>query len=102
MPRVPLDGTQAVPQLRGHLDRGPILEGEAPSRKEGRGPTMSNSFSGVVDTFPGISRTTPKGLGEDDAEEEEGSDGTDTVPAPMREAQATGGPTISQDKQHIS
>ncbi|MBW0493036.1 hypothetical protein O181_032751 [Austropuccinia psidii MF-1] len=32
-PRVPLDGTPAVPQLRAHLDRGP-----APSSREGRGP----------------------------------------------------------------
>ncbi|MBW0561880.1 hypothetical protein O181_101595 [Austropuccinia psidii MF-1] len=53
-PRVPLDGTPAVPQLRGHLDRGLVMGGAAPSRKEGRGPRRSSSFSGVVGTFPGI------------------------------------------------
>ncbi|MBW0569174.1 hypothetical protein O181_108889 [Austropuccinia psidii MF-1] len=47
-PRAPLDGTPTVPQLRAKLDRGPILEGEAPSRKEGRGPRRSSSFSEVL------------------------------------------------------
>ncbi|MBW0582072.1 hypothetical protein O181_121787, partial [Austropuccinia psidii MF-1] len=46
-PRVPLDGTPAVPQLRAQLDRGPCMEGAAPSIQEGRGPRRSNSFSGV-------------------------------------------------------
>ncbi|MBW0584312.1 hypothetical protein O181_124027 [Austropuccinia psidii MF-1] len=64
-PRAPLDGTPAVSQLRAKLDRGPILEGEAPSRKEGRVPRRSNSFSGVVGSFPGMSRTTFRGPGED-------------------------------------
>ncbi|MBW0485385.1 hypothetical protein O181_025100 [Austropuccinia psidii MF-1] len=61
--RAPLDGTPAVPQLRAHLEKGPNLEGEAPSRKEERGPRRSSSFSGVVGAFPGISRTTFKGPG---------------------------------------
>ncbi|MBW0479156.1 hypothetical protein O181_018871 [Austropuccinia psidii MF-1] len=43
-PRAPLDGTPAVPPLKSQLDRGPIKEGEAPSRKEGRVPRRSNSF----------------------------------------------------------
>ncbi|MBW0476292.1 hypothetical protein O181_016007 [Austropuccinia psidii MF-1] len=46
------------------------MEGEGPSRKEGRGPRRSSSLSGVVGTFPGTSRTTLKGPGEDYAEEE--------------------------------
>ncbi|MBW0577462.1 hypothetical protein O181_117177 [Austropuccinia psidii MF-1] len=72
-PRAPLDGTPAVPQLRAQLDRGHCMEGEAPSRKEGRGPTRSSSFSGVVGRFPGTSRTIFKGPGEDCEEEEEDS-----------------------------
>ncbi|MBW0512996.1 hypothetical protein O181_052711 [Austropuccinia psidii MF-1] len=52
-PRAPLDGTPAVPQLRAQLDRGPHMEGAEPSRKEGRGPRRSSSFSGVVAGFPG-------------------------------------------------
>ncbi|MBW0562522.1 hypothetical protein O181_102237 [Austropuccinia psidii MF-1] len=53
-PRAPLDSTPAVPQLKAKLDRGPIMEGEAPSRKEGRGPRRSSSFSGVAGGFPGL------------------------------------------------
>ncbi|MBW0538873.1 hypothetical protein O181_078588 [Austropuccinia psidii MF-1] len=88
-PRAPLDITPAVPKLRAHLDRGPNVEREAPSRKGGRVPRRSSSFSGVVGGFPGPSRTTLKGPGEDGEEEEENSveeeksDGTEGVPAPV-------------------
>ncbi|MBW0478229.1 hypothetical protein O181_017944 [Austropuccinia psidii MF-1] len=63
------------------------MEGEAPFIQEGRGPRRSSSFSGVVGGFPGLSRTTLKGPGEDGEEEEENSvaeeesDGTEDVPA---------------------
>ncbi|MBW0478223.1 hypothetical protein O181_017938 [Austropuccinia psidii MF-1] len=90
-PRAPLDGTPAVPQLRAHLHRGPNLGGAAPSRKEGRGPRRSSSFSGVVGGFPGLSRTTFKGPGENGEEEE--FDSTEGVPAPVGASQGTGGPT---------
>ncbi|MBW0469619.1 hypothetical protein O181_009334 [Austropuccinia psidii MF-1] len=62
------------------------MEGAALSRKEGRGPRRSNSFSGVVDRFSGLSRTPFKGSGEEEEEisvEEEESDGTEGVPAPV-------------------
>ncbi|MBW0583575.1 hypothetical protein O181_123290, partial [Austropuccinia psidii MF-1] len=107
-PRAPLDGTPAVSQLRAKLDRGPILEGAAPSRKEGRGPRRSSSFSGVVGGFPGTSRTIFKGPGEDGEEEEENSveeeesDGTEGVPAPVEASQGTGGPTLAQSNQPVS
>ncbi|MBW0468713.1 hypothetical protein O181_008428 [Austropuccinia psidii MF-1] len=68
-PSVSLDSTPEVPQLRAQLDRGPHLEGAEPSRKEGRGARRASSFSGVVGGFPGISRTTFKGDGEDCEEE---------------------------------
>ncbi|MBW0478880.1 hypothetical protein O181_018595 [Austropuccinia psidii MF-1] len=103
----PLDGTPAIPQLRGQLDRGPITEGEAPSRKEGREPIRSTSLSGVVGRFAGVSRTTFKGPGEDGEEEEnsveeEGSDGTEDVPAPVGAFQGTGGPNLAQYNQPVS
>ncbi|MBW0506821.1 hypothetical protein O181_046536, partial [Austropuccinia psidii MF-1] len=79
-PRAPLDGTPEGPQLRAQLDRGPIMEGEAPFRKEGRGPRTSNSFSGIVGRFPGTSRTIFRGPGED----------------------GTGGPTLAQSNQPVS
>ncbi|MBW0499571.1 hypothetical protein O181_039286 [Austropuccinia psidii MF-1] len=106
-PRAPLEGTPEVPQLRTQLDRGAIFEGEAPSRKEGRGPRISNSFSGVVGRFPGLSRTTFKGPGEygeeeENSVEEKGSDGTEGVPAPVGEYQGIGGPTLAQSDQPVA
>ncbi|MBW0587603.1 hypothetical protein O181_127318 [Austropuccinia psidii MF-1] len=78
-PRVPLDGTPAVPQPRAQLDRGPRF-----------------------------SRTSLKVQGEDDKEEEENSveeevsDGTGGVPAPVGASQSTGGPTPAQSDQLVS
>ncbi|MBW0548466.1 hypothetical protein O181_088181 [Austropuccinia psidii MF-1] len=94
-PGAPLDGTPAVLQLRANLDRGPIVEGAEPSRKEG-GPRRSSSFSG-------ISRTTFKGPGGDGKEEEENSveeedsDGTEGVPAPSEPSSVA----IIQQMTHI-
>ncbi|MBW0573635.1 hypothetical protein O181_113350 [Austropuccinia psidii MF-1] len=104
-PRYPLDGTPAVPQLRANLDREPIFEGAAPSRKEGRGPRRSSSFSGVVGGFPGTLRTIFRGSGEDGEEEEENSveeeesDGTEGFPAPVGASQGTEVPTLAQSNQ---
>ncbi|MBW0475976.1 hypothetical protein O181_015691 [Austropuccinia psidii MF-1] len=93
-------------QARTQADR--ILEGEAPSRKEGRGPRRSSSFSGVVGSFQRLSGTTLKGPGEDGQEEEEenfveeeDSEGTEGVPAPVGESQGTGGPTLAQSNQPV-
>ncbi|MBW0550397.1 hypothetical protein O181_090112 [Austropuccinia psidii MF-1] len=82
-PRASFDGTLEVPQMRAKLNKGHILEGAEPSRKEGRGPRRSNSFWGVVGGFPGTSRTILRGPGEAGEEEEEESDGTEGVPAPV-------------------
>ncbi|MBW0560416.1 hypothetical protein O181_100131 [Austropuccinia psidii MF-1] len=107
-PRAPLDGTPEVPQLRAKLDRGPILEGAVTSRKEGRGPRRSSSFSRVVGGFPGTSRTIFRGPGEDGEEEEENpveeeeSDGSEGVPAPVGAAQGTEGPALAQSNQPVS
>ncbi|MBW0465447.1 hypothetical protein O181_005162 [Austropuccinia psidii MF-1] len=100
-PRETLDGIPAVPQLRAHLDRGPVTEGAAPSRKEGRVPRTSSSFSGVVVAFPGISWTTPTGPVVDDAEEEgnyvdeDEDDSTEAVHTPVGASQGTGGSTLA-------
>ncbi|MBW0580456.1 hypothetical protein O181_120171 [Austropuccinia psidii MF-1] len=107
-PRAPLDGTPAISQLKAKLDRGPILKGAESSRKDGRGPRRSSSFSGVVGRFPGTSRAIFKGPGEDGEEveenfvEEEGSDGTEGVPAPLEASQGTGGPTLAQSNHPVS
>ncbi|MBW0477257.1 hypothetical protein O181_016972 [Austropuccinia psidii MF-1] len=82
-PRAPLDGTPAVPPLK------------AQSRKEGRVPRRSNSFSGVVGSFPGMSRTTFRGPGEDGEEEE-------SATAPVGAFEGTRGPTLAQCDQPVS
>ncbi|MBW0489438.1 hypothetical protein O181_029153 [Austropuccinia psidii MF-1] len=62
---------------------------QARAQDEGRGPRRSSSFSGVAGRFPGTSRTIFRGPGEDGEEEEhnsveeEGSYGTEDVPAPV-------------------
>ncbi|MBW0551810.1 hypothetical protein O181_091525, partial [Austropuccinia psidii MF-1] len=107
-PTAPLDGTPAVSQLRAKLDRGPILEGEAPSRKEGGGPRRASSFSGVVGGFPGTSRTIFRGPGQDGEEEEENyveeeeSDGTEGVASLVGESQGTERPILAQSNQPVS
>ncbi|MBW0471817.1 hypothetical protein O181_011532 [Austropuccinia psidii MF-1] len=73
------------------------MERAAPSRNEGRGPRRSNSFLGVVGQFLGLSRTTFKGPCEDgEEEEEENSDGTEGVPAPMGASKSIEGSTLAQ------
>ncbi|MBW0526696.1 hypothetical protein O181_066411 [Austropuccinia psidii MF-1] len=87
------------------LNRGTNVEGSAPSRKEGGVQRRSSSFSGVVGGFPGLSRTTLKGPGEDveeegeDSVEEEESYGTEGVLAPVGASKGTGGPTLAQSNQ---
>ncbi|MBW0477245.1 hypothetical protein O181_016960 [Austropuccinia psidii MF-1] len=83
-------------------------EGADKSRKEGRGPRRSSSFSRVVGLFPGISRTALKGTGEDDVEEEESSvqdkesDNTESSPTPVGEFQGNGGPTLAESNKAVS
>ncbi|MBW0581944.1 hypothetical protein O181_121659 [Austropuccinia psidii MF-1] len=86
-PRAPLDNTPAIPQLRAQLDRGPIMEGAAPTRKQGRGPRRSSSFSGVE---------------EENSVEEEEYEGTEVAPAPVGASQGTGRPTPAQSNQPVS
>ncbi|MBW0461777.1 hypothetical protein O181_001492 [Austropuccinia psidii MF-1] len=58
--------------------------------------------------FPGIEKTTPRSLGQDDEEEEinsveeEDSVGTEVAPALVKESQGNGGLTISQSNQPVS
>ncbi|MBW0515646.1 hypothetical protein O181_055361 [Austropuccinia psidii MF-1] len=81
---------------------------EGPFWKEGRGQRRSISFSGLVGGFMGLSRTTFKGPGEDGEEEEENSveeeesDGTEGVPAPLGASPGTGGPTLAQSNHPVS
>ncbi|MBW0551702.1 hypothetical protein O181_091417 [Austropuccinia psidii MF-1] len=61
-----------------------------------------------LDRGPWLSKTTLNGPGEDGEEEEENSveeeesDGTEGVPAPVGESQGTGGPTLAQSYHPVS
>ncbi|MBW0539773.1 hypothetical protein O181_079488 [Austropuccinia psidii MF-1] len=60
------------------------MEGEEPSRKEGRGPSEDDEEEGQ------------------NSVEEEGSDGTEATPAPVGAPQGTGRPTAAQSDQPVS
>ncbi|MBW0495482.1 hypothetical protein O181_035197 [Austropuccinia psidii MF-1] len=84
-PRVPLERTPAVPQLRTPFGRSSTIQ-------EGRKRAKKIKF---------IFRSN----GEEEEEnsvEEEYYDGTEGVPAPVGALQGTGGPTISQSNQPVS
>ncbi|MBW0585308.1 hypothetical protein O181_125023 [Austropuccinia psidii MF-1] len=70
--RVPLDRTPSVHQLSANFDRGPPMEGEAPSRRGVMKSRRSRSFSGLLESYPGISEGARARLGE--AEDEEGEE----------------------------
>ncbi|MBW0465607.1 hypothetical protein O181_005322 [Austropuccinia psidii MF-1] len=86
--RAPLDSTPAVPQLRAQLDRGPYLEGAAPSRKEGEGQEYQVHCPGEEE--------------EQNSVEEEESDSTEGVPSPFGMYQGTGVPPLAQSNQRGS
>ncbi|MBW0543924.1 hypothetical protein O181_083639 [Austropuccinia psidii MF-1] len=76
--RAPLDHTPSVHQLSANLDRGPPMEGEAPSRRGGVKSRRSRSFSGFLGGYPRISqgprsrsREAEDKEGEESVEEEE-------------------------------
>ncbi|MBW0477895.1 hypothetical protein O181_017610 [Austropuccinia psidii MF-1] len=70
--RVPLGPTPSVHQLSANLDRGPPMEGAAPSRRGGRKSRRSRSFSGLLGGYPGISGGARAILGE--VKDEEGEE----------------------------
>ncbi|MBW0489274.1 hypothetical protein O181_028989 [Austropuccinia psidii MF-1] len=72
MARVPLDRTPSVHQLSAILDRGPPMEGAAPSRRGGMKSRRSRSFSGLLGSHPGMSEGARARLGE--VEDEEGEE----------------------------
>ncbi|MBW0513521.1 hypothetical protein O181_053236 [Austropuccinia psidii MF-1] len=69
--RVPLDHTQSVHQLSENLDRGPPMEGEAPSRRGGMKSRRSRSFSGLLSGYPVMFEGARARLGEFEDEEGE-------------------------------
>ncbi|MBW0590422.1 hypothetical protein O181_130137 [Austropuccinia psidii MF-1] len=70
--RVPLDSTPSVHQLSANLDRGPPMEGAAPSRRGGMKSRRSRSFSGLLGGYNGMSEGVRERLGE--VEDEDGEE----------------------------
>ncbi|MBW0575852.1 hypothetical protein O181_115567 [Austropuccinia psidii MF-1] len=70
--RAPLDHTPSVHKLSENLDRGPPMEGAAPSRRGGMKSRRSRSFSGLLGGYPGMSEGARAILGE--VEDEEGEE----------------------------
>ncbi|MBW0560199.1 hypothetical protein O181_099914 [Austropuccinia psidii MF-1] len=70
--RVHLDCTPSAHQLSANLDRGPPMEGAAPSRRRVMKSRRSRSFSGLLGGYPGMSEGARARLGE--AEDEEGEE----------------------------
>ncbi|MBW0591261.1 hypothetical protein O181_130976 [Austropuccinia psidii MF-1] len=74
--RAPLDRTPSVHQLSANLDRGPPMEGAAPSRRGGMISRRSRSFSGLLGGYPGMSEGARAILGE--VKDKEGEDSRET------------------------
>ncbi|MBW0460412.1 hypothetical protein O181_000127 [Austropuccinia psidii MF-1] len=70
--RAPLDHTPSFHQQSENLDRGPHMEGAAPSRRGGVKSRRSRSFSGFLGVYPSISQGPRSRSGE--AEDEEGEE----------------------------
>ncbi|MBW0485134.1 hypothetical protein O181_024849 [Austropuccinia psidii MF-1] len=73
--RAPLDHIPSVHKLRANLDRGPPMEGAAPSRRGEIESRRSRSFSGLLGGYPGIAKGARARLVE--VEDEEGEESVD-------------------------
>ncbi|MBW0538541.1 hypothetical protein O181_078256 [Austropuccinia psidii MF-1] len=85
--RLPLDCTPSLHQLSANLDKGPPMEGAAPSRRRGMKLRRSRSFSGLVGGYPGISEGARARLGE--AEDEEGEESMEEEESEETEVEAS-------------
>ncbi|MBW0578899.1 hypothetical protein O181_118614 [Austropuccinia psidii MF-1] len=99
--RVPLDCTPSVHQLIANLDRGPPMEGAAPSRRGGLKYRRSRSFSGLLSGYPGMSEGARARLGE--AEDEEGEDSEETEVSTALEGvpEASEAANLAHSNQHL-
>ncbi|MBW0574913.1 hypothetical protein O181_114628 [Austropuccinia psidii MF-1] len=79
--RAPLDHTPSICQLSANLDRGPAMEGAAPSRRGGIKSRRSRPFYGLLGGYPGMSEGARVILGEAEHEEGEESEETEVATA---------------------
>ncbi|MBW0569580.1 hypothetical protein O181_109295 [Austropuccinia psidii MF-1] len=98
--RAPLDRTPSVHQLSANLDRGPPIEGAAPSRRGGVKSRRSRSFSGLLGGYPSIPQGPRSRLGE--AEYEEGESEETKVAAALAGApEASEAPNVALFNQPL-
>ncbi|MBW0499120.1 hypothetical protein O181_038835 [Austropuccinia psidii MF-1] len=84
-PRAPLDGTQAVPQLRALHDRSSTIQ---------KGRKRAKIIKLILRSEDGEEE-------EENSVEEEESDGTEGVSAPVGASQGAGGPTLAQEEPSL-
>ncbi|MBW0574634.1 hypothetical protein O181_114349 [Austropuccinia psidii MF-1] len=94
--RDPLDRRPSVHQLSANLDRGPPMEGAAPSRRGGVKSRKSRSFSGLLGGYPRIPQGPRSRSGE--AEDEEGEESVEEEESEETEVAAAleGAPEASE------
>ncbi|MBW0574172.1 hypothetical protein O181_113887 [Austropuccinia psidii MF-1] len=94
--RAPLDRTPTVHQLSANLERGPPMEGVAPSRIGGVKSRRSRSLAGLLRGYPSIPQGPRSRLGE--AEDEEGEESVEEVESEETEVAAAlkGAPEASE------
>ncbi|MBW0493007.1 hypothetical protein O181_032722 [Austropuccinia psidii MF-1] len=104
---VPLDCTLSVHQLIEDLNRGPPMEGAAPSRRGGMKSRRSSAFSGIFGGYPGMYEGARARLGEaedeewDQSVEEEESDKTEVETALEGVPDASAVANLAHSKQPL-
>ncbi|MBW0588234.1 hypothetical protein O181_127949 [Austropuccinia psidii MF-1] len=99
--RVPLDCTPSAHQLSANLDRGPPMEGAAPSKRGGMKSRRSRAFSGLLGGYPGMYEGARARLGEVEDEggevlvDEEDSGETEVVDALANAPEGPQGSTLA-------
>ncbi|MBW0591076.1 hypothetical protein O181_130791, partial [Austropuccinia psidii MF-1] len=105
--RAPLDHTSSVHQLSANLDRGPPMEGAAPSRRGGMKSRSSRSFSELLGGYPGTSEGARERLGEvedeegEESVEEEYSGETEVADALENAPEVPEGSNLALSSQHL-
>ncbi|MBW0569094.1 hypothetical protein O181_108809 [Austropuccinia psidii MF-1] len=99
--RAPLDRTPLVHQLSANFDRGPPMEGEAPSRRGGVKSRRSRSFSGLLGGYPSISQGPRSRSGEAEDKEGEESEETEVAAALAGAPEASEAPNLAHSNQPL-
>ncbi|MBW0570792.1 hypothetical protein O181_110507 [Austropuccinia psidii MF-1] len=99
--RVPLYRSPSVHQLSANLDRGPPMEGVAPSRRGGMKSRRSRSVSGMLGGYTGVSEDARARLGESEGEEGEGYEETEVETALAGAPEASETENIAHSNQPL-